>query len=530
MAWPGEVVGLAGPSGAGKSVLLRVAATLLRPTEGGVTFDDLEATPRSRASIGYLAPSHRCPDDVTVRDAVVAELEGLGLLEKIETNVMQVPYGDRSGVVIEPWLTDQWYADAATLAAAYARRGLGSCAESPPRTSRDFIGAVEDAKVRGNAAPESVTVAIDVKNCDNDGALDVGETATITVPVVNVGADALPGVMVTAATTTPGLTLLSTSTDLGAMAPDARGTATFQVRLDAATGPAAATVVVTIAASGGCVTTREVTLPVRLAADDVAASSATDGFEALTSPWTRDGFDADRAWNLEGVTALDRHWRGADLGTLTDTALISPPLKAGGGAVTVAFDHSYQFEFSSATFFDGGVIEISTDDGATWRDASTLTTVPYDGVITGDSGNAIAGQQAFGNTNPAYPARDHLVLDFGTQLANQTFRLRFRISTDQAVGGEGWIIDNLAVTGVTNTPFPTVAADADACNPAPPGEDDGGYNHFLLAGWRTPSKGWFPWGQMLEHEGALWGTLALGVDTKYNAGTIYKLTTTAHQP
>jgi|JI10StandDraft_1071094.scaffolds.fasta_scaffold00502_6 hypothetical protein len=365
-------------------------------------------------------------------------------------------------------------ADAATLAAAYARRGLGSCAESPPRTSRDFIGAVEDATVRGNAAPESVTVAIDVKNCDNDGALDVGETATITVPVVNVGADALPGVTVTAATTTPGLTLLSTSADLGAMAPDARGTATFQVRLDAATGPAAATVVVTIAASGGCVTTREVTLPVRLAADDVAASSATDGFEALNSPWTRDGFDADRAWNLEGVTALDRHWRGADLGTLTDTALISPPLKAGGGAVTVAFDHSYQFEFSSATFFDGGVIEISTDDGATWRDASTLTTVPYDGVITGDSGNAIAGQQAFGNTNPAYPARDHLVLDFGTQLANQTFRLRFRISTDQAVGGEGWTIDNLAVTGVTNTPFPTVAADADACNPAPPDEDDGG--------------------------------------------------------
>ena len=69
---PGEVVGLAGPSGAGKSVLLRVAATLLRPTEGAVTFDDLEATLRSRASIGYLSPSHRCPDDVTVRDYLTA--------------------------------------------------------------------------------------------------------------------------------------------------------------------------------------------------------------------------------------------------------------------------------------------------------------------------------------------------------------------------------------------------------------------------------------------------------------------------
>jgi MYXO-CTERM domain-containing protein len=173
----------------------------------------------------------------------------------------------------------------------------------------------------------------------------------------------------------------------------------------------------------------------------------------------------------EGYVALQAA-RGADLGSLTDTALLSPPLKAGGGAVTVAFDHSYQFEFSDA-FYDGGVIEVSTDAGATWRDASTLTTVPYDGVITDVSGNAIAGQMAFGNTNPAYPARDHLVLDFGTQLANQTFQLRFRISTDEAAGAEGWSIDNLVVTGITNKPFPAVVADADACSPHPPGDDGG---------------------------------------------------------
>ena len=37
-------------------------------------------------------------------------------VEKIEDRVIQTPYGDRSGVVIEPWLTDQWYVDAATLA------------------------------------------------------------------------------------------------------------------------------------------------------------------------------------------------------------------------------------------------------------------------------------------------------------------------------------------------------------------------------------------------------------------------------
>lgn len=56
-------------------------------------------------------------DRFEARDVVVKEMEGLGLLEKIEDNPMTVPYGDRSGVVIEPWLLDQWFVDAKTLAA-----------------------------------------------------------------------------------------------------------------------------------------------------------------------------------------------------------------------------------------------------------------------------------------------------------------------------------------------------------------------------------------------------------------------------
>jgi valyl-tRNA synthetase len=60
-------------------------------------------------------------DRFKVRDMVVAEMEALGLLEKIEDNPMTIPYGDRSGVVIEPRLTDQWYVDAKTMAAPAIR-------------------------------------------------------------------------------------------------------------------------------------------------------------------------------------------------------------------------------------------------------------------------------------------------------------------------------------------------------------------------------------------------------------------------
>ncbi|MEA2782419.1 MAG: valyl-tRNA synthetase [Rhodospirillaceae bacterium] len=50
------------------------------------------------------------------RERVLLDLEAAGLIEKIEPHVLTMPYGDRSGVVIEPWLTDQWYVNAAELA------------------------------------------------------------------------------------------------------------------------------------------------------------------------------------------------------------------------------------------------------------------------------------------------------------------------------------------------------------------------------------------------------------------------------
>lgn len=55
-------------------------------------------------------------DRFAAREKVIAEMEALGLLVKIEENPMTIPYGDRSGVVIEPWLMDQWFVDAKTLA------------------------------------------------------------------------------------------------------------------------------------------------------------------------------------------------------------------------------------------------------------------------------------------------------------------------------------------------------------------------------------------------------------------------------
>jgi valyl-tRNA synthetase len=56
-------------------------------------------------------------DRFVVRKEIVRRMEAAGLIAKIEPHTHMVPHGDRSGVVIEPFLTDQWYVDAKTLAA-----------------------------------------------------------------------------------------------------------------------------------------------------------------------------------------------------------------------------------------------------------------------------------------------------------------------------------------------------------------------------------------------------------------------------
>ena len=55
-------------------------------------------------------------DRFDARKAIVAEFEAMSLLEKVEDHALKVPRGDRSGTIIEPWLTDQWYVSTKPLA------------------------------------------------------------------------------------------------------------------------------------------------------------------------------------------------------------------------------------------------------------------------------------------------------------------------------------------------------------------------------------------------------------------------------
>jgi valyl-tRNA synthetase len=90
-------------------------------------FNDFEVGRRHALElINILTPDGKLNDAVPeiyrgldcfeARKRVVADLDALGLVEKIEPHKHNVPYGDRSNVVIEPYLTDQWYVNAKKLA------------------------------------------------------------------------------------------------------------------------------------------------------------------------------------------------------------------------------------------------------------------------------------------------------------------------------------------------------------------------------------------------------------------------------
>jgi len=87
-------------------------------------------------------------DRFEARKRIVADLEAQGLLEKIDNHKLTVPRGDRSGAVIEPFLTDQWYVKVAPLAApaikAVENGDIRFIPDNWSRTYFDWMNKIED--------------------------------------------------------------------------------------------------------------------------------------------------------------------------------------------------------------------------------------------------------------------------------------------------------------------------------------------------------------------------------------------------
>jgi len=127
------------------------------------------------------------------------------------------------------------------------------------------------------------------------------------------------------------------------------------------------------------------------------------------------------------------------------------------------FAHAYAFEHSVGYAYDGGLVEYSIDEGATWQDAGPLITHNgYTGRLYNGTGNPLAGRPVFSGESHGYTSTR---LDLAT-LAGESLRLRFRIATDDSGGSYGWFIDDVELYTCTAA-TPTKPATPTATPPTP---------------------------------------------------------------
>jgi MYXO-CTERM domain-containing protein len=386
-------------------------------------------------------------------------------------------------------------ADGLLLAQAFAGRGAGTCALGPAADSEDFLGVVESNTLAGIVALGTPTLVDDGVSCDGDDILDAGESGVLRLPLSTPGPGAGADSGGEASTTTAGVTL-GQPTVTATLAPFATQVVEIPVTLAADAVPGTAlTIELSATATGGCSTDPITTSLTVSTGVDEAASSATDNVEARSTAWTRSAGLGEQLWDRLPIAADNTIWFGTNAGIISDTTLTSPVLTVGAEPLVVTFDHAYAIEGDpSDAFYDGAMIEVTSDGGDTWVDVEELGLTPgYAGEISDCCENPLAGRRAFSGVSEGYPTVAPLSLDFGTRFANQSVQIRFRIATDASAFFDGWVIDNIAVTGITNAPFFVSTPETGVCSElvvsAGPDQEVAHGSTVTLAGTATDPTG-----------------------------------------
>jgi len=345
--------------------------------------------------------------------------------------------------------------DAQAFLKAFAKRGAGVGAVAPGRYSVNFTGLTESFTLGGVLAYQGAAVTDVYGNPDQDGKLYPGKTGLLQVTLKNLGGMDLSHTTATISNpdvSFPGGSLLAFPTST------AYASVTGSLRFVLNSTASVTSTTFNIAYSDTDAGSGSTTASFRVNLQDVPQTSSTDDFSASDSAWTPTGTPP---WQYLADTPTTHHWQGPDYGAPSDTALVSPLLKVSGTApLILTLTHAYSFEFSDGTSWDGGVIEVSKDNGSTWADIAPFCSgFAYPGSLATSNSNPLTGRPAFVGASAGYPTPTDLVLNLGTSLAGeQQVKFRFRIGNDAYTGDQGWTLRKVAFSGLTNAPFPTTAA------------------------------------------------------------------------
>ena len=216
----------------------------------------------------------------------------------------------------------------------------------------------------------------------------------------------------------------------------------------------------------------------------------TDGFESGGANWTVSSTSSTN-WGIIPDFAKTgvRSAYGEDVNVTSDHRIAMASAVTLPANARMSFDHAFEFEHSTTAFYDGGVLEYSTNNGASWIDAGSLIDAgqPYNGTLSTSFSNPLGGRTAFARSSFGYTAtRLNLA-----SLAGQSVRFRFRVATDVNTASLGWAVDNVRLytcgsdTGGGAQPPTSLYAASIVGN-------------TLTLRWTPPASGPAPTGYLLE--------------------------------
>ena len=187
----------------------------------------------------------------------------------------------------------------------------------------------------------------------------------------------------------------------------------------------------------------------------------TENFDGVTAPALPAGWAASNPDPGDGTlfvtttTTPDSAPNSAfipDQDGISDKVLDSRLITINSAAAQVSFRNNFDTEFSDGTFWDGGVLEVSSPNinGGAFTDVTdpavggTITSGGYTGVISNLASNPLADRLAWSGSSGGYITS---VVNLGSTVNGQAIKLRFRLGTDEAEAAPGWHVDTISVTG-----------------------------------------------------------------------------------
>jgi Subtilase family/HYR domain len=291
-----------------------------------------------------------------------------------------------------------------------------------------------------------------------NGALDPNEGVTVSFCIQNVGSANTSSALTGTLQATGGVTGPSGAQTYGVVVaggPPVCRNFSFTV-----SGTCGGTVTATIHFQDGATDLGNVTYTFTLG---VLNTVFTQNFDGVTAPalpagWTTSFVNggtctAGSNWATT-TTNVDTAPNAAfhnDPNCITDNYLVSPSVNITTANAQLTFRNAFNLEAG----FDGGVLEVSTDAGATWADITSggiggsFTAGGYNRTISSSFSSPIAGRMAWsalsGGTT-ATPSYITSSANLGPNVAGKTIKLRWRVASDSSVSATGQWVDSIGIT------------------------------------------------------------------------------------